>query len=366
MEPATDEVVSSCPVDLATFDYRRFSDLDAAYRWAGSFSRLSAAIREAGRFVAPSTLQKWHSPERAHPPEGARTSGGERQLAALREYFESRTVPVVPGPTVARRPGAYATALVMSDLHYPYVHRGAFECVLGLAETLQPEEIVIAGDTFDFAQIGRYVRDPRVERPIQEDIDLCREQVLARIAAAAPNATRRFIVGNHECSRWDNYLFTRCPELASLRCLTMENVLGLAEMGWHWQPYEFWLTDQLIVFHGDRHTNTLGGGSAMSARKEMLDMGCSGLTGHTHRAGAFLRQDRTGYRVWYEIGCLCDWRQMQAAHLTHKRTPVKTEDWHLACAVVRYRDSAFHVDLLPILTSSTRTWLIWGDEEIAA
>jgi hypothetical protein len=148
----------------------------------------------------------------------------------------------------------------------------------------------------------------------------------------------------------------------------MEAVLGLTEMGWVWQPYEYWFTDNLIGYHGDRHTSALGGGSAMSARKESIDMGCSTLTGHTHHAGAFFRQDRTGYRVSYEIGCTCDWRKMQAAHVTTRRTPVKAEDWHLCCALVRYRPqhSAFRVELIPIIDDGRRTFAIYQDQEIIA
>ena len=286
----------------------------------------------------------------------------------LLEYLRSRTVPSAPGPTAASKPGEYATCLLGSDFHFPHHHEGAFEVFLGLADRIKPTEIAIPGDLFDFSQIGRYVRDPKHYVPIQTDIDVCREHVLGRINTASPSSVRRFMVGNHEEGRWQNYLFTRAPELSSLRCLTMEAVLGLTEMGWYWQPYEHWITDSLITFHGDRHTSALGGGSAMSARKEMLDMGCSGITGHTHHAGAFFREDRTGYRVWYEIGCLCDARKMQAAGVTTHRTPTKAHDWHLACALVRYRPghSAFRVELIPIVDDGKRTFCIWQDEELTA
>jgi len=106
----------------------------------------------------------------------------------------------------------------------------------------------------------------------------------------------------------------------------------------------------------------------MSARKESLDMGVSTMTGHTHHAGAFFRQDRAGYRVSYEIGGLMDWRKMQAAHVTAQRTPTKTLDWHLACALVRYKPqhSAFRVELIPIIDDGKRTFCIYQDEEIVA
>ena len=201
-------------------------------------------------------------------------------LRRIAEYFEGRAVPTAPPPTAAASPGDYATCLVGSDLHFPFHHEGAFEVFLGLADRIRPAEIVLDGDVFDFAQIGHFLRDPDAHSSFQSDIDACREQILARVSAASPASVRRFIVGNHEEGRWKRYLFSRCPEIAGLRCLTMEAVLGLTEMGWIWQPYEYWVTDSLCVYHGDRHTNALGGGSAMSARKESIDMGVSTVTGH--------------------------------------------------------------------------------------
>ena len=356
------------------------TDLRVAANFWPAFNECDKNISELARRhnIPRPTLNEWrHHHERAEVLQFGKwlpvmatecPQDEEGASGALLEYLQSRTVPSAPPPTAAVSPGDYATCLVGSDLHFPHQHDGAFEVFLGLANRIKPTEIVIAGDCFDFSQIGRYVKDPKHYIPLQDDIDQCREKVLARVEAASPLSVRRFIVGNHEEGRWNNYLFSRAPELASLRCLTMEAVLGLTEMGWIWQPYEYWVTDALIVYHGDRHTNALGGGSAMSARKEMLDMGCSGITGHTHHAGSFFRQDRTGYRVWTEIGGLMDYRKMQAANVTTHRTPTKAEDWHLACALVRYRPghSAFRVELIPIVDDGQRTFAIWQDDEIAA
>ena len=340
--------------------------------WQGDPEWLERNIAEHGvrglarlHGVDHTTLLYWRD---KHQRDMQKESDKTDYAKALLEYFATRTVPDAPPSTAASRPGEYATCLVCSDLHFPHQHEGAFEVFLALIDRICPTEIVIDGDAFDFSQIGRYVKDPSAFIPIQTDIDACRERVLARIVAASPSSVRRFIVGNHEEGRWRNYLFTRCPEISSLRCLTMEAVLGLTEMGWIWQPWEYWVTDQLIIYHGDRHTSALGGGSAMSARKESIDMGCSTITGHTHHAGAFFRHDRTGYRVSYEIGCLCDEARMQAAGVTTRRTPTKPHDWHHACALVRYRPghSAFRVELIPIVDDGGRTFCIWGDEEIVA
>ena len=203
----------------------------------------------------PATIIKWRDKTQAEPIV---EEPAVDHIPELLNYFQTRTVPTAPGPTAARNPGDYATCLVGSDFHAPFHHEGALEVFLGLADRIKPDEVVINGDAFDFAQVGRFTKDPNCTLPIQSDIDYCREHILARIQAASPQAVHRFIVGNHEEGRWKNYLFTRCPEISSLRCLTMEAVLGLTEMGWVWQPFEYWVTDALIIYHGDRHTSALG------------------------------------------------------------------------------------------------------------
>jgi len=362
----------NAPVLAADFDYKDREQFERMYLWAGSCGKLARYLRENGVDAKEGTLNSWrdrHNIPIANPAYAQRFALPEEldedAVAGLTEYLKGRIVPDPPEPSAARIPGNYAKALVIADLHFPFVDRRVLEVVIGLGEASGPDEIVIDGDAFDFAQVSRFTRRPDLP-PIQNDIEQCRSEILAPLGALAP--VRRFIVGNHETARWENYLFTRCPEIASLKCLTMEAVLGLTEMGWSWQPWEYWPTDQLCIYHGDRHTNALGGGSAMSARKEQIDMGVSTLTGHTHHAGAFFRQDRAGYRVSYEIGWLGDAEAMQAAGCTTKRTPTKAHDWHHACALVHYKPghSAFLVELIPILSDPKRTFCIYQDEEITA
>jgi hypothetical protein len=357
---------------LPVSDLRIAAEFWQTYEDAGK----NAAELSRRTGIAVSSIKGWRDHhERGHVySDGAwmtREAAKERDkpdhTAALLEYLLSRTVPQALGPTAAASPGDYATCLVLSDPHYPFHHERAFEVVLGLANYIKPTEIVVNGDCFDFAQIGHYIKDPFAHQSMWSDIQAGKRDILARIDAASPLSVKRFIVGNHEEGRWKNYLFSKCPEIADVPMLTMEAMLGLTEMGWVWQPWEYWPTDQLCVYHGDRHTSALGGGSAMSARKESIDMGVSTVTGHTHHAGMFFRQDRAGYRVSCEIGWLGDWRKMQAAHVTTRRTPTKTEDWHLCCALIRYRPghSAFKVELIPIIDDG-RTFAIYQDEVIAA
>jgi hypothetical protein len=287
---------------------------------------------------------------------------------ALLEYLRSRRVPEGAPPKVKVNGSGYATELVGCDLHYPHHHRAAWEVFLGACEHIQPQGVTLNGDSLDLAQLGRYARDPRTFTPVQNDIDQCRE-LLARVPAAAPDARCTLVMGNHEWGRFENYLWTRCPELASLRCLDLESLLGLDELGWRYAKDGYWLIpDVLVLDHGSRHTNSLGGGSAQTARKEMLDIGTSGVTGHTHKLGMFWRQDGIGYRVWAEGGCLCDQDRMRAAGVTARKRGPSREDWHLGFLKVDYKPGgdAFTVTPIPILSNERRTFAIIDGEEISA
>lgn len=368
------------PVTPSEFDYRDRQHLAAMYYWAGSCNALSEYLGRCGVNVSPGTLNKWRKKlgipiaQDSYRERGEEVNlspeASDESVYALLDYLKNRTVPKGRKSRAKPRKGDYLVEVIASDIHYPHHHEAAFEVFLSLLETIQPDGLSLNGDTFDFAQLGRYVQNPENIRGVQTDIDGCREEVFARINAALPeDASRTVIMGNHEYNRWVNYLWTRCPEVASLRVLDLETLLGLDEMGWAYERDGYWLLpDTLVVDHGDRHSNNLGGGSAMSARKEMLDVGTSGITGHSHHAGIFYRRDNAGYRLWIEGGCLCDWRKMRDAGVTSRKRGPKTEDWHIGVTVVWYAPdgSSFDGRFLPIVEGQRETFAIWNGERIAA
>lgn len=262
------------------------------YEWAGSCNKLSAHLKKNGSDTPVSTLNYWrvqHGIGIANPAYAKRfceedlddSEKRERAADELLEYFKTRTVPAGRPSRGSLTGRKYAVEVIGSDLHAPLHHEGAWEVFLAACERLQPDGITLNGDVLDLAMISRFVKRPKAVRQLQTDLDWARENVFARVNAACPNATKTLTLGNHEGERWERYLWERCPEISELRVLSMEALLGLAEMGWCFEPdgYEL-IPDTFMVEHGDRHTSTLGGGSAMTARKEMIDTGLSGLSGH--------------------------------------------------------------------------------------
>lgn len=344
-------------LDLATFDFRDPHQLSQALKDHG--------LREVARLrgVHHTTLMEWRDKLLADQPIDSAT--------ALLDYLKARAIPTGVRPIVNRQGKQYLTELIGCDLQYPFHHEAAWEVFLGACEKLSPEGVTLNGDTWDFHYLSRYRKDPRVRADIQADIDEVREKILARVNTAAPDSRRTITLGNHDWVRWETYLFDRCPEIVKLRVL--ENfgaLLGIEEMGWTLAKDGYWLIpDVFHIYHGTRVTNTLGGGSGQSAKKEAQDFGaCSGVSGHTHRLGSFYRKDPAGFRVWKEGGCLCDQAKMRQAGVTTHKYGVREEDWHLGFVRVDYAadGESFFVSEIPILESKGKTFCIVDDEEIVA
>jgi len=361
-----------------TFDWRDKEKFAALYTETGSVQKMATYLNRHGVEVSPSTINNWrilHGIQVANenyrqlpmPVPGA-SEDRSPVLKELLHYLRTRTAPEGRLPKAMVTDRKYAIEVVGSDLHAPFQHDGAWEVFLASVEKLKPEGVTLAGDVLDRNQISRYTRKPSAMRPVQDDLDWASTNVFARVNAVAPDARRTLILGNHEYGRWLRYIYERVPELETLRVLDFSRLLGLEQLGWGFEPDGYELVDGLSIDHGDRHTNQIGGGSAMSARKEMIDTGISGVTGHTHHLGMFWRNDNAGYRVHLECGCLCDQDKMRDAFVTANKRGLKREDWHLGFAIIYYHPNgqSFSIEPVSILTRGKKTWAIVSGEEVMA
>lgn len=368
------------PFPAAEFDRTDRDKFSAIYYWAGSGDKAARWLQANGLHISAETINGWRRKHDIPVANKAyRDRGGQFERAAIEaeisadsvmallEYLRSRTVPEPRAVVESISRTEYATALVTSDYHYPFHHDGAVEIVRQLIARWKPDLFVINGDFQDFAALGRYPKNPDALTPLQRLLDDGR-QMLADLAGVNPDMRCIYVPGNHEEDRLLNYLWTHAPALASLRALTLENLLGLAESGYAYAPDGIELTDEFVVIHGDRHSNMLGGGSGASARKEGLDLGVSSVTGHTHHGGVTYRQDRRSYRVNAEGFCLCDQEKMRAAGVTGRKRGGKALDWHLGVIRVDYstKTSRFGVQPIAIAESKGQTFTVVHGEEISA
>ena len=191
--------------------------------------------------------------------------------------------------------------LVGSDFHGQFVDPLALRVFLDVAADVQPDVVVLNGDVVDFPQVSRFTHMPGAgSLSLQDELDYVREKIVRRVREAAPDAALLWVIGNHE-HRLVRYLADTAPELASLRCLSWDKLLGVDEYqvemvfgGNFMAPRQRdradnyrrktskVLYDSLVVTHGQSIA-----GNAMKVELERFGM--SGTSGHTHRPGIFTR-----------------------------------------------------------------------------
>lgn len=139
------------------------------------------------------------------------------------------------------------------------------------------------------------------------------------------------ITGN--CSRLERYL-KKHPELYSLDVLKLPNLLGLQEFDIEYAD-KYYKLGSLKITHG----SIVRKFSGYTAHAEMDKNDCSGISGHTHRLGAFYKKTPSRYLAWFEGGCLCDINPEY----------VDNPDWQQGFINGAIDKDSFTVEIVPIL-----------------
>lgn len=189
------------------------------------------------------------------------------------------------------------TTVFLTDLHCPYEDTKAVGICFQIITDLQPNRIIVGGDSADFYSISSFSRDPKRVLKLQGELDQTFK--IHKQIDELSDAEVIFIPGNHE-ARLERYLRLR-PELHGLDTLKLESLLRLDELGWTLKPEV--RDNNLLYIHGKYVSKH----SAYSIKRELEARAyqISILMGHTHRQGHFAV---TGYKSTvdgYEVGCLC-------------------------------------------------------------
>ncbi len=193
----------------------------------------------------------------------------------------------------------YERSMFLSDIHVPFQDKNVLNVVKNFAKWFEPNYLFLVGDVIDFYSISSFDKDPLRINNLQSDIDEAHD-VLKNIRSYLPKSKIIFLEGNHEI-RLKRYLWKH-PEIASLKALSMENLLNLNKLNISYIPsqktYSF---HKFLIEHGDivrKH-------SGYTARAQMEKRGISGLSGHSHRLSTHYLTNMGGNFVWAENGCLC-------------------------------------------------------------
>lgn len=191
-------------------------------------------------------------------------------------------------------------AIFLGDWHYPLADEHTAEIAFKFLSWFKPHALFILGDFLDCGSVSKFVNNPDRALDLQADCD-AGAAVLKRLRRTCPGATIKVLEGNHE-RRIVKYLWSGAKELSKLRCLQLPNLLQLGDIGaLYYDVYQPVRWHGLHVEHGDRASKHSG----YTARAMLEARGVSGISGHTHRLGAYYRTDESGVKAWFENACLC-------------------------------------------------------------
>lgn len=237
------------------------------------------------------------------------------------------------------------TAFIFGDTHGIYYDPKCWSIILKLIKDIKPDKIYINGDFIDFYGISKFDKDPNREDDLQEEIDQA-NKLLDQLAVVAGDAQMHFIEGNHE-SRLRKFLWSKAPELASLRALTVEDQLKLKARG--------------IIYHEAKgrsayakfgkikigHFDVALTNSAASEKKLVLKYADTIVQAHTHKLGKFYKSFGTEDKLVVGVGggCVC------------KLDPeyCSDPDWHQGAVVINKVVGAnrYHIQDIPIIKHET-------------
>jgi len=206
------------------------------------------------------------------------------------------------------------------------------------------------GDLVDAWQISAFDKDPSRKASLQDDIDEA-AGLLRGVRKVLPKAVCYLLEGNHEDRL--RRLIWRMPEgqreIARLRvfqsAVSWPNMLGLADLDFRFVPMQGQARARILPKLIIKHGSVVRRWSAQSAKAEWERYGKSGLSGHTHRLGAFYTNDFNGAHVWAETGCTCSLDPEYCVD----------PNWQQGCVVVTYVGDRFAVEPVYI-QNGTAIW----------
>lgn len=190
----------------------------------------------------------------------------------------------------------------LSDIHVPFHDKVLWANVVEFLKWYKPHTVFWNGDIADCYAVSSFVKDADRVHSFQSEMDQTVELLEEGRLACPKNSQHYYVPGNHE-HRIERFLNSRAPELASLRALKLSELLQLKRLKIRLAPRQgVLLRNNFLVHHG----TVVRGETGASAQAELKKSGMSGLSGHVHRLGSYRLTDRTGVRVWFEQGCLCE------------------------------------------------------------
>lgn len=254
-------------------------------------------------------------------------------------------------PRKRNLPKTSKTIVIMPDVQAPLHDEALVDKFVQFLADYEPDELAQVGDFTDSTEISRWVRGkkPEFAGDLQQGFDISR-YILEKIRDVF-SGRFRIVRSNHD-DRLELYIQGCAPGLASLRALTIENLVGFEDFGVEFIRDEVVeLTpearDPWIMCHGDEGAlNQVAGRTAFNLAKNKF--GANVICGHTHRAG--LTSESYGYngkirdtRYGLEVGHFMD--LTKADYLKKKGVGA---NWQQAFGILHVHGSQVYPQLVSV------------------
>jgi UDP-2,3-diacylglucosamine pyrophosphatase LpxH len=215
---------------------------------------------------------------------------------------------------VTRSSAGLKKAVILSDIHIPHHSQSALAIAVEFMKDYAPNTIILNGDLVDFYAVSSYRKDTTRIDTLQDELNETRS-FLELVRANHPSARIVFLQGNHS-SRLARFLLDKAPELTSLTCLALDELLDLKKLNIEHVEYGDSIHLGLLeITHGELSRK----GSGASVKAHMDKSGGSVLIGHVHKLSMNHKTNKWGIHVGIENGHLAredveyvsfpDWQQ---------------------------------------------------------
>jgi predicted phosphodiesterase len=194
--------------------------------------------------------------------------------------------------------------LVLSDIHIPYHSISALTAAFDWGKNMNPDTILLNGDTIDSHQLSRFVRDPK-KRHFGEELNAFKDMIQV-IRDTFPKAQIIFKEGNHE-ERYNHFLYTKARELSGVEEFELQNIILSRARGVEYVAEKRVMkAGDLNIIHG--HEFIGGTFSPVNiARGLFLKAKVSCIQGHNHQTSEHTETDMNGrITTTWSIGCLSE------------------------------------------------------------
>ena len=240
--------------------------------------------------------------------EGKKGGGKKRESVKNTAFFKEGSRPINPYKLPESEESKYEPYVikakklaVLSDIHVPYHSIDALTAAFDKISDEKPDAILLNGDTLDFYQLSRFMKDVR-KRSVAHELQACNEflDVLAQFGAKII-----FKLGNHD-ERYEHYLMHKAPELLGIPEFKLENLLkaSIRKMDVVGEKRVI-KANKLNIIHGHEYPSVFS--PVNIARGLYMKGKVSAMQGHNHQSSTHVETDMNGDLVTtWSLGCLCE------------------------------------------------------------